>query len=97
MPAFNPTSKFLAGVVDAIVVFLIVNWPRQAVAKHAFCERWKCAVGVLLEEFCGRGRIAFCWVYCVVDRRPKLEELVLSCCASRSAESSNAVSDLLVH
>lgn len=55
MPAFNPTFEFLAGVIDAVVVLLVVDWPRQAVAKHAFCERWKRVVRVLLEELCSRG------------------------------------------
>lgn len=54
MPAFDPTTEFFAGVVDAIVVFLIVNWPCQAVAKHAFCERWKRVVRVFLKKSCSR-------------------------------------------
>ena len=54
MPAFDPATEFFAGVVDAIVVFLIVNWPCQAVAKHAFCERRKRVVGILLKKFCSR-------------------------------------------
>ena len=89
MPALNPTPEFLAGVVDAIIVFLIVHWPRQAVAKHSFCQRWKRVVGFFLEEFCYRGRFAFRWVCRVVDRHPELEEFVLDCFESRSAESSN--------
>ncbi len=54
MPSLNPAPELLAGVIDTIVVFLIVDWSRQAVAKHAFCKRLKCAVRVLLEKFCCR-------------------------------------------
>lgn len=54
MPSFNTAPKFLTGVVNAIVVFLVVDWPRQAIAKHAFCYRWKRVGSVLLEEFCSR-------------------------------------------
>lgn len=95
VPAFDPAPELLAGVVDSIVVFLIVDWPRQAIAKHAFRERWEGVVRVLLEEFCRGGRVAFFWVYRFVDRRSKLEELVFSCSTGRSAESGNNNSGII--
>ncbi len=89
MPAFNPAPEFLTGLVDSIIIVLIVDWPSQTVAKHAFRERWKRSVRVLLEEPCRRGGIAFFGIYRVVDRRSELEELIFSYWAARSAESSN--------
>lgn len=59
MPTLNSAVELLTGFVYAIVVILIVDWPRQTIAEHAFGERRESINGVVLQEFCGGGRIAF--------------------------------------
>lgn len=55
MPSFNITPELLACLVDAVVVFLVVQRSRYAVAKHAFRERRQVGDSILLEEPSGAG------------------------------------------
>lgn len=48
MPTLNPAIEFLTCIIYAIVVLLVVDWPSQAIAEHAFRE-WRQSVdGIVL-------------------------------------------------
>jgi len=59
VPAFNITSKFLAGIKDSVVIFLIVNRSRYTVPEHAFGQTRKLVDRVLLQKRSCSGRIPF--------------------------------------
>ncbi len=57
MPPFNATPEFLASVIYAVVIVLIVDGPCQAIAEHAFREGWQRVDWMLLEELGGGRRV----------------------------------------
>lgn len=59
MPSFYVAPKLFTRIEYAVVIVLVVDWSSQAVAEHAFSERWKGIDRVFVEEGSGRGRIAF--------------------------------------
>jgi len=77
MPAFDTAVEFLACIVYAIVVVLVVYRPRQTISEHALCERRQGVDRVLIQESCCRGGIALSRRYIGVRRGSELEELVL--------------------
>lgn len=59
MPSFYIAPELFTRIEYTIVVILVMDRSSQAVAEHAFSERWKGIDGVLFEEGSGRGRITF--------------------------------------
>lgn len=75
MPAFDAASEIGAGVEDAIVVFLVVHWPGQAVTKHTLGQGRQLMGRVVPQKCGGRGGIAFAGV--LGDGGLELVEFVL--------------------
>lgn len=50
MPSFDPTAKLGTCVEDAVVVFLVVNGPRDAVSEHAFGKAGERVDGIVAQE-----------------------------------------------
>jgi hypothetical protein len=62
MPALNITAELSTRSKNAVVVFLVMHRPGQAVSEHAFGQ-WRQFMGrVIFEERGGGGRIALCTV-----------------------------------
>lgn len=86
MPSFYPAVELRACVEDAIVVILVMHWSRDAVAEHAFCERWERIHGVVAQEGGCGGGIAFGPV--VALRCSELVELVLGWNSGQKSEGN---------
>jgi len=50
VPSLEVAVEFLACIEDAVVVVLVMDRPCDAIAKHAFRQRWKSLDWVVLEE-----------------------------------------------
>ena len=77
VPTFDTTSELLTSIVYSVVIVLVMNWSRQAVAEHAFCERRKRIDGVLFEEPCSGGAVSLGLWDIRIGWGSELEEFVL--------------------
>ena len=77
MPAFDVAFELLAGIVYSIVIVNVMNWSRQAIAKHSMREWGKGLNWILFEKFCGGGGVPFRTGSIMVWRGTELMKLVL--------------------
>lgn len=75
MPALNAAVELRACIEYAIVVFLVVDWARDAVSEHAFCQAGQGVDWVLAQESCCARSVLLCSV--VALRCAELVEFVL--------------------
>lgn len=89
MPSLEIASELFACVEDTVVILLVMNWPRQAVPKHAFCQRRKSLDRVVLQKRSSVGGIAFGVV--VAARCAELVELVFRWTKSVQTQAESAL------
>ena len=77
VPTFDTTSELLTSIVYSVVIVLVMDWSRQAVAEHAFCERRKGVDGVLFEKPCSGGAVSLGLWDTRIGWGSELKELVL--------------------